>query len=457
MVRRLLPALIALAAWWLLLMSTVCPLLASDCANGMCPPIQRSPVQRSSGSTDISRWAQVCRVRVSLQDGTSGVGSGVWCHAPGYEAVVLSAAHVVRGHDGSPIVCYFPATGESLTGQVYREDRDLDLVSIQLRGRPRLKPIWIADTAPSLGDHITLAGMGGSPRKGFLAYAARATQWLASTGRATVANLLSVAVPSSQGDSGGPALNTQGQVVGIISASDHRMTVVVTGPRGGGLQALRDMLPPEPQDAPETVPIPKDEPEQAPVVDEPDEQQPAPDTEPDEEPESPPEQASTPTQTPIQKDGSEPADGGSVIGAVADGVASASGINAWTALAAALGIGGPLGLGIGVAGWLIGRRVRQRVIEHVTPPATDPPQEVGDTDSPFLGQRDISEAKQMLQMANDVEGRNAVLDALAGRVAMDWLTERTAPEARKGFARDMKDYIYRVIDQMAPLAIRRAA
>jgi hypothetical protein len=450
MVTRLLALLTILFA--------VCTAHASDCINGMCPlPTQRSPVQKHNTSRDISLWKQVCRISVQLLDGTTSLGSGVWCAAEGRQPAVLSAAHVVRGAASSQVVCYFPHTGESIAGRVFARDNNLDIISIQLDVAPRIKPAKISDRVPTQGDSITLTGMGGSPRKGFLAVAARATQWLMARSRDTVANLLAIGAPSSQGDSGGPAWDEKGRVAGIITASNNEFTVIATGPRGSGLESLRQLLPPEPQ----VQQQPDETPQQSPNEDTP--VAPVPDKEPDSDAATPPQSPVTkpPTHEPEDEAGQDGDDGGSsVAGAAADVVSSGFAISRWTALAAALGFGGPIGLGIGVAGWLISRRVKERIVEHVTP-SPEQPQEVGDTDSPFLGQRDISEAKQMLRMANNVEGRNSVLDALAGRIALDRLSEEldssTASEARKGFARDLKDYIYRVIDQMAPLAIRRAA
>jgi hypothetical protein len=44
---------------------------------------------------------------------------------------------------------------------------------------------------------------------------------------------------------------------------------------------------------------------------------------------------------------------------------SAASISTWTALAGALGLGGPIGLGVGVAGWLVSRRVKRKVGERL--------------------------------------------------------------------------------------------
>jgi hypothetical protein len=444
---------------------------SGSCVTGMCPlPTQRSPIQNPNTSVDIKLWPQVCRVSVQLADGTTGLGSGVWCQAPGREPAVLSAAHVVRGAISTNVICYFPRTGESLTGTVYARDNNLDVISIRLLGRPSIKPAKISEHAPRRGDSITLTGMGGSPRKGFLATAARATRWLMSTTRNTAANLLAVGAMSSQGDSGGPAWNEEGRVCGIITASNREFTVIATGPRDEGLQSLRDLLPPEPvQESPSS--IPEQPPQEVP-------QRPAP--EPEQEAQNEQVEPTEPEQAAPGASEADPqgeagdaeqspaateAPVGSLAGAAAEAVAGGMTISSWTALAAALGVGGPLGLGIGVAGWLISRRLKQKLAEPAliqTPdPIPKPKQEDGTTDSPFRGQRDVTEAKQMLRMAHDVEGRNAVLDSLAGRIALDWLAEQldsgTAPADRKGFAGDLKEHIYRTIDQLAPLAIRRAA
>jgi hypothetical protein len=48
-------------------------------------------------------------------------------------------------------------------------------------------------------------------------------------------------------------------------------------------------------------------------------------------------------------------------------VNSGTSFSTWTAVAAALGVSGPIGVGIGVAGWLISRRIKQRITERITP------------------------------------------------------------------------------------------
>ncbi len=175
--------------------------------------------QNVMGESDANLYPCVCEVR---RQGAGGSGVLVT------STIAVTAAHVTGGHSG--VRLWFPATNESISGDVIREDRTSDLAIVRLIYAAKATPTRIAASDPSPNETVTVAGFGGHPRKGFFAAAGRLFRLNDRS--------LSVSVPVSHGDSGGPAFNSRGELVGVNSTSDLRSVVNC----GGRPRIIRELV-----------------------------------------------------------------------------------------------------------------------------------------------------------------------------------------------------------------------
>lgn len=138
----------------------------------------------------------------------AGLGSGfvAWQDASGL--YLLTADHVVK--DATTGVT-LTRSGLSWSGDVQAEDARNDLALIQLNGRPAgAAPLWQSSVgaAPSAGEQLLLVGspfgLSGTVTTGVVS---RVTSKLVQTDAA-----------ANPGNSGGPAVDQQGRVVGVLVA-----------------------------------------------------------------------------------------------------------------------------------------------------------------------------------------------------------------------------------------------
>jgi hypothetical protein len=150
----------------------------------------------------------VVRVIVTDRDGTT-FGSGSLVAASGGVGLVLTNWHVVRDVAG-PITVLFPDGSGSLA-TVLRIDRDWDLAALAIR-RPNVQPIPLAMQPPRPGETLTIAGYG----KGwYRAASGSCTQYL-SPGGNLPNEMVELAASAREGDSGGPILNSRGELAGVL-------------------------------------------------------------------------------------------------------------------------------------------------------------------------------------------------------------------------------------------------
>ncbi len=93
-----------------------------------------------------------------------------------------------------------------------RVDRDWDLAALAIR-RPNVQPIPLATQAPQPGDPLTIIGYGSG------SYRAVTGALHANTFRpaATMpAEMVELSAPARNGDSGGPILNSRGELAGVL-------------------------------------------------------------------------------------------------------------------------------------------------------------------------------------------------------------------------------------------------
>jgi len=150
----------------------------------------------------------VVRVVAPERDGTS-YGSGSLVAVDDTSGLILTNWHVVRDAAG-PIVVYFP-DGFRSGAVLLRVDRDWDLAALAIR-RPNVQPIPLAGQAPQPGDPLTIVGYGSGS---YRAVTGRCTEYV-SPGGDNPAEMVELSAPARNGDSGGPILNSRGELAGVL-------------------------------------------------------------------------------------------------------------------------------------------------------------------------------------------------------------------------------------------------
>ncbi|MBN1393843.1 MAG: trypsin-like peptidase domain-containing protein [Pirellulales bacterium] len=153
----------------------------------------------------------VVRVVVPEKDGAA-YGSGTLVDANEVFGIVATNWHVVRGAAGT-IGVIFP-DGFRSAATVLRVDRDWDLAAL-LIWRPKAAPIVVSNRVPRPGDVLTIAGYGSGA---YRAVSGRCTQYLSPVGNFP-SEMIELAAPAREGDSGGPILNDRGELVGVLFGS----------------------------------------------------------------------------------------------------------------------------------------------------------------------------------------------------------------------------------------------
>jgi putative serine protease PepD len=156
-------------------------------------------------------------IRVSLAQGTAE-GSGIILTADGN---VLTNNHVVAGATGNMTVTLADGTEHPAT--VVGTSPSYDLAVIKLQGVSGLTPATLGSSADlQVGQQVVAIGspqgLSGTVTTGIVSAFDRTVQVQGEDGSGIVYNGLQTDAPINQGNSGGPLVNLQGQVVGINSA-----------------------------------------------------------------------------------------------------------------------------------------------------------------------------------------------------------------------------------------------
>jgi S1-C subfamily serine protease len=182
-------------------------------------PLRIRPCTRTQPAQLPRDMQDVLNSIVIVQNG-SEIGSGVIVSPDGY---VLTASHVVTNAQGAAAgakkVGVYLTSGEVLSGTVVRADTRQDVALIQLDKTAAFSCLPLASQVPAIGSHIfsigvlpvrevTFSVIPGTVR-GYGHFSDDGPRYLQ-----TDANL-------SPGNSGGPFLDSQGRVVGIISWQTH--------------------------------------------------------------------------------------------------------------------------------------------------------------------------------------------------------------------------------------------
>ena len=123
--------------------------------------------------------------------------------------LVITNWHVINEATGQ-IMVMFP-DGFTSAGTVVKVDRDWDLAAIAI-WRPNAEPLPLATPAPQPGETLTIAGYGSG---NYRAASGRCTQYVAP-GTSFPYEMVELATTARQGDSGGPILNSRGELAGVL-------------------------------------------------------------------------------------------------------------------------------------------------------------------------------------------------------------------------------------------------
>jgi S1-C subfamily serine protease len=207
---------------------TIPPALVPDLApapSGTLPAPQPDVEQDEDRSApDLARGVGVIDVAYGYEGGR-GAGTGIVLSADGD---MLTSYHVVE--DATQIVVTILSTGERYEASVLGGDETRDIALIRLDGASGLTPARIGDSsAVEVGDVVTAAGNAGgtgtlTTSPGGVAALGQTITATDSSGRdaETLFNLIEVSAVMLPGQSGGPLLDADGDVIGVNAAGSSR-------------------------------------------------------------------------------------------------------------------------------------------------------------------------------------------------------------------------------------------
>jgi serine protease Do len=140
----------------------------------------------------------------------TGEGSGFFISADGY---AVTNNHVV---DHASSVQVTTDSGKTYTAKVIGTDPKTDLALIKVDGQGDFPYVQFADQAPRVGDWVVAVGnpfgLGGSVTAGIVSARGR------DIGAGPYDDYIQIDAPINKGNSGGPAFDTEGRVIGVNTA-----------------------------------------------------------------------------------------------------------------------------------------------------------------------------------------------------------------------------------------------
>ncbi|MEO8317716.1 MAG: Do family serine endopeptidase [Bradyrhizobium sp.] len=139
-----------------------------------------------------------------------GQGSGFFISSDGY---AVTNNHVVDGADKVEVTT---DAGKTYTAKVIGTDKRTDLALIKVEGGSDFQYAKLADGKPRIGDWVLAVGnpfgLGGTVTAGIVSASGR------DIGNGPYDDFIQIDAPVNKGNSGGPAFNMQGEVVGVNTA-----------------------------------------------------------------------------------------------------------------------------------------------------------------------------------------------------------------------------------------------
>jgi S1-C subfamily serine protease len=161
------------------------------------------------------------RTEDGLEDKLRATGTGFFVTADG---VLVTSAHVVKGAKRISI----RKGSQAFEAEVIRADRANDIAILKTQGN--FQPLPIASSkGTKLGESVFTVGFPNTQLQGLEPKLTRG-EVNSLAGIQDDLRFFQVSVPVQPGNSGGPLLNSQGEVIGIITARlDDRTTLEATG------------------------------------------------------------------------------------------------------------------------------------------------------------------------------------------------------------------------------------
>tara|TARA_Y100001960_G_scaffold83163_1_gene88793 strand:+ start:72 stop:1709 length:1638 start_codon:yes stop_codon:yes gene_type:complete len=158
----------------------------------------------------------VVRIMAVEANGVS-FGSGTLIYRQNKMGLVVTNWHVVRDSP-SEIIVTFP-NGFRSSAKIAKGDAEWDLAAL-LVWTPDIEPVRITDTPPRPGDELTIAGYGSGV---YRAVSGTCAQYVAPSLNKPH-EMVELNAVARQGDSGGPILNTNGELAGVLFGASWRTT-----------------------------------------------------------------------------------------------------------------------------------------------------------------------------------------------------------------------------------------
>src|SRR5882672_2616335 len=140
----------------------------------------------------------------------TGQGSGFFISADGY---AVTNNHVVDGADKVEVTM---DDGKTYTAKVSGTDPRTDVALIKVAGRTDFPFAKLSDSKPRIGDWVLAVGnpfgLGGTVTAGIVSASGR------DIGNGPYDDFIQIDAPVNKGNSGGPAFNTEGEVMGVNTA-----------------------------------------------------------------------------------------------------------------------------------------------------------------------------------------------------------------------------------------------
>lgn len=167
-------------------------------------------------------WAEVQhsvgRVRVPDAGNVHSLGSCAYIDSQGQYGWVVTNYHVVRDWDKQrQIVVYF-SNGASSGALLEATDSVWDLALLKINAMPGIEPLPLRDTAPQIGEVLTIHGYGSEGR--LLSQNGQVAAYRAPEEMMDAHEWLELRITAREGDSGGAITDQEGNLAGIIWGSE---------------------------------------------------------------------------------------------------------------------------------------------------------------------------------------------------------------------------------------------
>jgi hypothetical protein len=184
-----------------------------------------NPAKIPAAGRPVSKTPHPAVARIIVPERKSAaLGSGTLIGKTAQHGYLITNWHVVREAKDGALVVF--ANGTQAQGRIIRTDKDWDLAVIQIPA-PAIEPLSISSVVPKVGEQLWIAGYGSGE---FLLQAGLCSQYLAPYPEWPM-ELVEVGAAARQGDSGGPIMNANGELAGVLFGQGEGYTMGAFGGR----------------------------------------------------------------------------------------------------------------------------------------------------------------------------------------------------------------------------------